>query len=53
MRRSQRWRKLPSDEGAVYDKQITIDADRLEPMITYGTNPGMGIPITAAVPDPS
>ncbi|HLN03062.1 MAG TPA: 3-isopropylmalate dehydratase large subunit [Bryobacteraceae bacterium] len=48
-----RWRKLPSDDGAVYDKQITIDADRLEPMITYGTNPGMGIPITAAVPDPS
>ena len=47
------WRKLPSDEAAVYDKQITIDADRLEPMITYGTNPGMGIPITAAVPDPS
>jgi 3-isopropylmalate/(R)-2-methylmalate dehydratase large subunit len=48
-----RWRKLPSDEGAVYDKQIAIDADALEPMITYGTNPGMGIPITAAVPDPS
>jgi 3-isopropylmalate/(R)-2-methylmalate dehydratase large subunit len=48
-----RWRKLPSDEGAVYDKQITIDADALEPMITYGTNPGMGIAITAAVPDPS
>jgi 3-isopropylmalate/(R)-2-methylmalate dehydratase large subunit len=48
-----RWRKLPSDEGAVYDKQITIDADKLEPMITYGTNPGMGIPITAPVPDPS
>ena len=50
---SERWRKLPSDEGAVYDKQITIDADSLEPMITYGTNPGMGIPITASVPDPS
>jgi len=49
----ERWRKLPTDEGAVYDNQITIDADRLEPMITYGTNPGMGIPITALVPDPS
>ena len=49
----ERWRKLPSDEGAVYDKQITIDADSLEPIITYGTNPGMGIPITASVPDPS
>ena len=48
-----RWRKLPSDDGAAYDKQITIDADQLEPMITYGTNPGMGIPITAAVPDPA
>ena len=48
-----RWRSLPSDEGAVYDKQITIDADCLEPMITYGTNPGMGIPITAPVPEPS
>ncbi len=49
----ERWRKLPTDEGEVYDKQITIDAERLEPMITYGTNPGMGIPITAPVPDPS
>jgi len=49
----ERWRHLPSDAGAVYDKQLTIDADRLEPMITYGTNPGMGIPITAPVPDPS
>jgi 3-isopropylmalate/(R)-2-methylmalate dehydratase large subunit len=49
----ERWRKLPTDEGAVYDQQITIDADRLEPMITYGTNPGMGIPITGPVPDPS
>jgi 3-isopropylmalate/(R)-2-methylmalate dehydratase large subunit len=48
-----RWKKLPSDEGAVYDKQITIDADRLEPMITFGTNPGMGISINAPVPDPS
>jgi 3-isopropylmalate/(R)-2-methylmalate dehydratase large subunit len=48
-----RWRNLVTDEGAVYDKQITIDANRLEPMITYGTNPGMGIPITAPVPDPS
>ncbi len=48
-----RWRTLPSDEGAVYDKEIIIDADRLEPMITYGTNPGMGIPITAPVPNPA
>ena len=48
-----RWRALPSDEGATYDKSIDIDADALEPMITYGTNPGMGLPITAPVPDPA
>ena len=48
-----RWRNLDTDPGAVYEKQVTIDANRLEPMITYGTNPGMGIPITAPVPDPS
>ncbi len=48
-----RWRTLPTDEGAVYDRSITIDAHALEPMITFGTNPGMGIPITAAVPNPS
>jgi 3-isopropylmalate/(R)-2-methylmalate dehydratase large subunit len=46
------WRQLPSDQGAVYDQSLTLDASRLEPMITYGTNPGMGIPITAPVPDP-
>ena len=46
------WRQLPSDEGAAYDQEITIRADELIPMITYGTNPGMGMPITAAVPAP-
>jgi 3-isopropylmalate/(R)-2-methylmalate dehydratase large subunit len=46
------WRSLPSDDGAAYDKTITIDADALEPMVTYGTNPGMGIPITSMVPSP-
>ena len=45
-----KWRQLPSDEGAVYDREITIRADELAPMITYGTNPGMGMPITADVP---
>ena len=45
-----RWRQMPTDEGAQYDRQITIDAAALEPMITYGTNPGMGIPITQPVP---
>ncbi|HEX6290630.1 MAG TPA: 3-isopropylmalate dehydratase large subunit [Herpetosiphonaceae bacterium] len=47
------WRTLPTDEGATYDATITLDASRLSPMITYGTNPGMGMPIGAAVPDPS
>jgi len=47
------WRKLPSDDGATYDQRIDIDAGALEPMITFGTNPGMGISITAPVPDPS
>ena len=46
------WRSLPTDPGAAYDKSITIDASALEPMVTYGTNPGMGIPITSRVPAP-
>jgi 3-isopropylmalate/(R)-2-methylmalate dehydratase large subunit len=45
-----RWQSLPSDEGAVYDKTITLDASALEPMITFGTNPGMGIPVNGRVP---
>ena len=48
-----RWRALPTDEGAIYDKSLTLDAGELEPMITYGTNPGMGMSITARVPDPA
>jgi 3-isopropylmalate/(R)-2-methylmalate dehydratase large subunit len=47
------WRTLPSDEGAVFDKEITIDAASLEPMITYGTNPGMGMKITETLPNPA
>jgi 3-isopropylmalate/(R)-2-methylmalate dehydratase large subunit len=46
------WRTLPTDEGAVYDAEVFIDASALEPMITYGTNPGMGMPITGRIPDP-
>jgi 3-isopropylmalate/(R)-2-methylmalate dehydratase large subunit len=46
------WRTLPTDAGAAYDRTITIDANGLEPMVTYGTNPGMGIPITSRVPSP-
>ena len=48
-----RWKQLASDEGVVYDKHLTIDADALEPMITFGTNPGMGISISGSVPDPA
>ncbi|MDQ2773963.1 MAG: 3-isopropylmalate dehydratase large subunit [Acidobacteriota bacterium] len=47
------WRQLPTDPGATFDKRIDIDASALEPMITFGTNPGMGISITSPVPDPS
>ena len=48
-----RWRQLPSDDGARYDREEIFDASTLEPMITYGTNPGMGIPISAPVPAPA
>lgn len=46
------WRQLPSDEGAVFDNEVVLDANSLVPMITYGTNPGMGMMITDRVPDP-
>ena len=45
------WRKLTTDGGAVFDKSIDIDASRLEPMITWGTNPGMVAPISGNIPD--
>ncbi len=48
-----RWKKLPSDDGATYDRTLSIDGAALEPMITFGTNPGMGISITGTVPDPA
>jgi 3-isopropylmalate/(R)-2-methylmalate dehydratase large subunit len=48
-----RWKQLPTDAGATYDRTLTIDANALEPMITFGTNPGMGMAISAAVPEPS
>jgi 3-isopropylmalate/(R)-2-methylmalate dehydratase large subunit len=47
-----RWRTLAGDPGARYDAVVRVDAGALEPMLTYGTNPGMGVPITARVPDP-
>jgi len=45
-----RWRALASDPGARFDAAVDIDAGSLEPMITYGTNPGMVLPISAAIP---
>jgi 3-isopropylmalate/(R)-2-methylmalate dehydratase large subunit len=47
------WETLPTDGGAEFDASVTMDACDLEPMITYGTNPSMAIPITGVVPDPS
>jgi 3-isopropylmalate/(R)-2-methylmalate dehydratase large subunit len=47
------WRALPTDEGAEFDREVRLDASALEPMITYGTNPGMGISIRGTVPDPA
>ncbi len=46
------WRSLPSDPEATYDREITIDVSSLTPMLTYGTNPGMGAGIHDAIPDP-
>jgi 3-isopropylmalate/(R)-2-methylmalate dehydratase large subunit len=45
------WKTLYSDEGATFDKEYNFPAADIEPMITYGTNPGMGIKITANIPD--
>jgi 3-isopropylmalate/(R)-2-methylmalate dehydratase large subunit len=46
-----RWQGLATDAGAMFDACVDIDAAALEPMITYGTNPGMVLPISAAIPD--
>jgi 3-isopropylmalate/(R)-2-methylmalate dehydratase large subunit len=47
------WRSLPSDEGARYDREVSLDAGAVEPMITWGTNPGQAIAVTGVVPDPA
>jgi 3-isopropylmalate/(R)-2-methylmalate dehydratase large subunit len=44
------WRKLPSDDGAKFDRSVTIDVSDLKPMVTFGTNPGMVVPIDQALP---
>jgi 3-isopropylmalate/(R)-2-methylmalate dehydratase large subunit len=46
----ERWRTLPTDAGARFDKEVDIDGAALEPMITYGTHPGMVVPISGAIP---
>jgi 3-isopropylmalate/(R)-2-methylmalate dehydratase large subunit len=47
------WRSLPTDAGAVYDTTVLLDVSNLAPMLTFGTNPGMGLPVTGRIPDPS
>ena len=46
------WRELPSDADAVFDAEVHIDADALTPFVTWGTNPGQGLPLAESVPDP-
>ncbi|WP_409273785.1 3-isopropylmalate dehydratase large subunit [Neobacillus sp. SCS-31] len=48
----EKWRALATDEGAVYDKTIEIDASEIAPQVTWGTNPGMCIPVDAMIPTP-
>ncbi|MFE1644881.1 3-isopropylmalate dehydratase large subunit [Microbacterium sp. P01] len=47
------WRTLPSDEGAVYDAEVFLDAAELEPFVTWGTNPGQGVSLSDVVPTPA
>ena len=50
---AQRWRELGTDPGAEFDTTVQIDAASLEPFVTWGTNPGMVVPVTGRVPDPA
>ena len=47
------WKTLPTDEGAVFDAEVFIDANELEPFVTWGTNPGQGVLLSENVPDPA
>jgi 3-isopropylmalate/(R)-2-methylmalate dehydratase large subunit len=49
----ERWRALPSDEGANFDAEVEVDAASLSPMVTWGTTPGMVVEVTDSVPDPA
>ena len=46
------WKTLPTDEGAAFDAEVFLDADELEPFVTWGTNPGQGVSLSETVPDP-
>jgi 3-isopropylmalate/(R)-2-methylmalate dehydratase large subunit len=46
------WRTLPTDDGATFDAEVYLDADELEPFVTWGTNPGQGVSLSQSVPDP-
>jgi 3-isopropylmalate/(R)-2-methylmalate dehydratase large subunit len=46
------WRELVTDDGAVFDREVVLDATELTPFVTWGTNPGQGVALTEAVPDP-
>ena len=48
-----RWQRFKSDDDAVFDRTVEIDASQLEPFVTWGTNPGMVVPVTSYVPDPA
>jgi 3-isopropylmalate/(R)-2-methylmalate dehydratase large subunit len=47
------WQTLATDEGAVYDAEVIIDANELEPFVTWGTNPGQGVSLSGSVPNPA
>ena len=47
-----RWRALPTEAGAEFDSNVSIDAAQLEPYVTWGTNPGQSVPVTGSVPNP-
>lgn len=47
------WKTLPTDEGAVFDEEVFIDASQLEPFVTWGTNPGQGVLLSDTVPNPA
>jgi 3-isopropylmalate/(R)-2-methylmalate dehydratase large subunit len=47
------WKSLRTDEGAVFDAEVVLDADQLSPFVTWGTNPGQGVSLDSEVPDPA